>query len=76
MSILIYYYYKNLGFCYKHLFLLTNTIELIPKLKHKLHSQIGKVFKNIISLSFFTTCINLNHSWFTPNLLFNKVVIT
>lgn len=35
----------------------------------------GKLFRNIISLSFLAAYVNLNYGCFIPNLLFERVII-
>lgn len=34
-----------------------------------------ELFRNAMLLSFLAACVDLNHGWFIPNLLFERVVI-
>lgn len=75
MSILGHFYYKNLALCDCYLYLFIIIFQFVLFFKYKLDRWMGKVFKNVISLYFFATCIDLNSSSFIPNLLFNKVAV-
>ncbi len=75
MSILGHFYYGDLTLCHRHLCLLTNALQLEPGPDLQLRGRMGELFRNAISLSSLTACVDSNCGWFIPNLLFERVVI-
>lgn len=73
--VLGHFYYGDLTFYHHHLYLLTNVLQLELGPDLQLRGRMEELFKNAMLLSFLVACVDLNYSWFIPNLLFEKVVI-